>query len=339
MPDQPGRRDKNVAVALEISSGTSTIALVDKRGEIRYRCDARTLWGRPAAATLDPYLKAIEHALAYAKAEGWRVRGLGVALPGALDETLRRPQAVAILPSLNTFPLCDALEARYDLPVHLCVDVDAAALAEYYLGEGKGCRKLLYLTLNAVMGGSLLVDGVPLRSPRLSLGHVAHLLVSNGGPRCSCGKRGCINTFASLEALQRGVVRALRRGDETSITQRVQQGEQLSLPMLREEARLGDSVASQLYSEVERWLIVASLYALKLYEPDMLLLGGSMLAAGESLVEGIRGGLSDGRISIHIAMSRFGRDAALIGATVPLFVKQSAFIPVVTQTPIEYRPG
>lgn len=336
MPDQPGRRDKNVAVALEISSGTSTIALVDKRGEIRYRCDARTLWGRPAAATLDPYLKAIEHALVYARAEGWRVRGLGVALPGMLDETLRRPLSVAILPSLNAFPLSEALEARYDLPVRLCVDVDAAALAEYYLGEGKGCRKLLYLTLNAVMGGSLLVDGVPLRPARSSIGHVAHLLVSNGGLRCSCGKRGCINTFVSLEALQRGVVRALRRGDETSITRRVQQGEQLSLRMLREEAWLGDIVAGQLYSEVERWLTIASLCALKLYEPDALLLSGSMLAAGESLVAAIRGALNDSCDTIRIAMSRFGRDAALIGATVPLFVKQTALVVESSQTPMSF---
>jgi glucokinase len=322
VPDQPGRRDKNVAVALEISSGTSTIALVDKRGEIRYRCDARTLWGRPAAATLDPYLKAIEHALAYAKAEGWRVRGLGVALPGSLDESMRRPLSIAMLPSLNAFPLCDALEARYGLPARLCVDIDAAALAEYYFGEGKGSKRLLYLTLNAVMGGSLIEEGVPVRTTRSYIGHVAHLPVSNGGPRCSCGKRGCINTFVSLEALQRGIVRALRRGDETSITQRLQQGAQLSLRMLREEAGSGDAVAGQLYREAQRWLTIASLCALRFYEPDMLLLSGSLLAAGDSLVAGIRDAIRNAREPVHIAMSRIERDAALIGASVPVFVKQ-----------------
>ncbi len=325
MPNQPGKKDKTVAVALEIAGGVSTVALVDKRGEIRYRCDARTLWGRPAAASLEPYLRAIEHALAYASGEGWRVRGIGVAVPGTLDETARRPLSIPILPSLNAFPLCDALEARYTLPASLSVDVDAALLAEYYCGEGKGYRRLLFLTLNAVMGAALVVDGTPVRSQAHAggyvghVGHVAHLPVASSGPRCSCGKRGCINAFVSLEALQKGVVRALRRGEETSISRRVQAGEQLSLRMMLEEARQDDVVARKLYNEVERWLTVAAVCALRLFEPEALILSGSMLASGESLVTGIRSALGDARGTIHIAMSRLGHNAALIGAAVPFY--------------------
>src|SRR5436309_6722212 len=187
--------DRSVAVGIEIGGNQTTIALVNRCGRILARCSAKTLRGRPAAATLEPYLRAVDTMLAYARTECLSVCGIGVSIPGTLDHTSRRPLLIPTLPSLNSFPLCELFETRYDLPTLLHVDVDAAALSEYQFGAGKGVRRLLLLTVNAVVGASLVVDGQVEHSVQQYVGHVCHLAVSTSANslRCSCGKRGCIN--------------------------------------------------------------------------------------------------------------------------------------------------
>src|SRR5215467_14983917 len=142
--------DKSAAVGVEVAVSGATIALVDRHGKVRHRLYAKTLHGRPAAATLEPYLRCIEQMLGYAWTEGLDVRGLGISVPGTLDHTSRRPLLIPTLPALNGIPLCDLLEIRFDLPTLLHVDVDAALLGEYCFGAGKGLRRLLFLTVNAV---------------------------------------------------------------------------------------------------------------------------------------------------------------------------------------------
>ncbi len=75
-----------------------------------------------------------------------------MSIPGIVDSSSRRLQQVPLLPSLNGFPLCDLLETRYHLPTQLLVDVDAAVLGEHRFGAGKGYQRLLFLTVNAVVG-------------------------------------------------------------------------------------------------------------------------------------------------------------------------------------------
>ncbi len=314
---------QSVAVGLEIAGNRGTAALIDRHGRILHRIYAKTLWGRPAAATLEPYLRAIDALLDYAHAEGFRVGGLGACIPGSVDQASRRPALIPTLPSLNGFPLCDLLETRYRLPAQLHVDVDAALLGEHRFGAGKGFRRLLFLTVNAVVGAALVIDGKIERSAQQYVGHVCHVSVATNGPRCSCGERGCINTYVSMDAMQKMVQRALRRGEQTSLTQRLINREFFSPQLLAEEAVRGDSVALQVFSEVGRWLGAAVARYISIFEPNMLILGGGVLGASELLVPQLRSALVSHSSSqmctmIEVVPARLGNDAALIGSVVSL---------------------
>ena len=319
MPDHRKKTDKRVAIGVEIAGSRATVALVDRHGRIRHRCYAKTLRGRPATATLEPYLRTLETVLMHAKSEGLLVYGLGVSIPGTLNLRTRRPQTIPILPSLNDYPLCDLLEARYNLPTQLQVDVDAALLGEFHFGAGKGFRRLLFLNVNAVVGAALVIDGKLEPSGQEYIGHVCHMPVSMNGPRCSCGKYGCINTLVSMEAMQKMVQRALRRGEQTSLIQRLSNREYFSPQLLAEEALRGDSVALQVYSEVGRWLGAATAKYINIYELNVLILGGGMLCANELLIANVRSSLMAQTPSntckvFEIVPSHLGSDAALIGA-------------------------
>ena len=317
------KRNKRAAIALEIAGSRATIALVDHLGRIRHRCYARTLWGRPAAATLQPYLRAVEEMLAYAHSEGFRISGLGICIPGSIDQAARRPVLIPTLPALNDFPLCDLLEVHFNLPARLHVDVDAALLGEHRFGVGKGFRRLLFLTVNAVVGAALVIDGKIERPAEQYVGHVCHMLVSTNGPRCSCGKRGCINTLVSVDAMQKMVQRAARRGEQTNLIQRLSNREYFSPQLLAEEAGRGDSVALQIFGEVGRWLGAAVIKYISIFEPDLLILGGGMLSASELPLKQVRSALvtySSASVCrlVEVVPARLGVDAALIGAVVPL---------------------
>jgi glucokinase len=317
------RTDESVVVGVEVAVGGATVALIDHLGKVNYRLPAKTLWGRPVAATLEPYLRAIDTILAHASAQGLHVCGLAVSIPGSLDSSMRRPLLVPTLPALNGFPLCDLLEARYGIPTQLHIDVEAAALGEYHFGPGKGCHRLLFLTINAIVGAAFLIHGKPERPAQQYLGHVCHIAVSTNGPRCSCGKHGCINTLVSTDAMQRIVQRALRRGEETSLAQRLSNHEYFSPRLLTEEALRGDSIALQVYSEIGRWLGVATARYISFFEPDILILAGSIFDESDLLLTQVRNAFTANSSSqesktVEIVSAHLGSDAALIGMAVPL---------------------
>jgi glucokinase len=314
----------SAAISVEPGGRKASIALVDRQGRIVQRGETKTLWGRPASATLEPYVRAVEAMLTFAAAEGYHVCGLGVSIPGTLDAAASRPLIVPTLPSLNGFPLREFLQTRFGLPVSLHVDVDAALLAEYQFHCD--AKRLLFLNMNAVLGAALLLDGRPQRMDGQYLGHTCHLpvTVGVGGTRCGCGKRGCINTLISLDAIQKMVQRAQRRDEESSLLQRLSRREVFSPHLLAEEAVRGDRVALQVYTEIGRWLGAALDKYIALLAPEVCILGGGILTASESLFEQLRAALLAGFSqqtgeSVQIVPARLGDDAILIGAALPLF--------------------
>ena len=318
-------RDHSVAIGVEIGGGQTIVALIDSNGHIHRCTQARTLRGRPATVTLEPYLRAIDTMLTSAQSDGLQICGIGVSVPGTVDRTTRRPQIIPMLPTLNSFPLCELLETRYNLPACLHTDVDAAVLGEHRFGAGRGYRCLLFLTVNAVVGAALVIDD-KLVYPA-SIGHICHLPVASSGPCCSCGKRGCINTLVSTDAIRKKVQRALRRGNETSLVRRLLNHEYFSPQLLAEEALSGDEVALQIYNDIARWLGVALTKYIDLFEPNVLILGGSILHAGDLLLSQVRSVVAT-RSShssvcicsmVEVVSASLGHDVTLIGATVPLF--------------------
>jgi len=131
-----------------------------------------------------------------------------------------------------------------------------------------------------------------------------------------------------MEAVQKMVQRALRRGDETSLTQRLLNREYFSPQLLAEEALRGDTVALQIYSEIGRWLGAAVARYVSLFDPNILILGGDTLylsgCASDLLLTHVRSALdthsSSARVCsiVEVVPACLGSDAALVGAAVPL---------------------
>jgi glucokinase len=217
------------------------------------------------------------------------------------------------------------------MPVCLFEDMEAALLGEHRFGSGRDAQRLLYLSVNAVVGASLIVDGRIAEQKcehgrSQYMGHICHISVSAGGPRCSCGKRGCINTMVSLDAMQKMVQRAIRRGDEGNLITRLLNRETFSPRLLAEEAENGDSVALQIYNEMGRWLSSAVTRYVELFAPHMFILGGDVLCTSPALMASVRRAAnadtgSGARVCsmVKVVPGLLGREAALLGSVAPLF--------------------
>lgn len=319
-------RDQSAAVGVEVGGGRIQVALIDRSGRVLQRNEVKALRGRPALATIEPCLRALDGLLEQAGRDGMYICGIGVSIPGKLDEASDRPAQIAVLPAFNNFPLRQLLATRYQLPVQLYSDVDAAILGEQRFGAGQGYRRLLFLTVNAVVGAACVIDGQLVQATQPYVGHTSHLVIQSttASSKCSCGKRGCINALISSDAVLKMVQRALRRGDESSLMQRLQEREQFSMQLLAEEALRGDSVALQVYNEVGRKLSLAAERYLALFEPDILILSGSMLHNDNLLLTQVRSSLdrsSSARVCtlVEVVPASLGRDVALIGAVTALF--------------------
>ncbi|MGD3110392.1 ROK family transcriptional regulator [Streptomyces sp. YGL11-2] len=184
------------------------------------RCVLADLAGRPVAerrapldlgAGAEAVLTAAAREVAALRdaAGGPPVLGAGVACPGPLDHGSGVLRQVTGLPQWDGFPLRDALAARLGLPVVLDKDTNAAALGIGRAPEEAGAS-FAYLHLGTGLGAGLVLGGALYRGPHTGAGEFGHQVVQLDGPRCGCGRRGCVETLC-LAAVARGDLPAAAR--------------------------------------------------------------------------------------------------------------------------------
>jgi len=195
--------------------------------------------------------------------------GVGVSIAGFLNRDRSAMIHNANLPLLREFPLRSALEDRFSLDCLLEVDSNAAALAEYWVGAGRGATRLLGLTLGTGVGGAVIIDGALLRYTGECAGDVGHVIVDPKGRLCSCGARGCLEAMANSAAVSE---RAGGRSPRDVIN----------------AAREGDGASQKVLMETGRWVGLGLASLVPLYAPDRIVIGGGIAAAGEHLLDPTR---------------------------------------------------
>ena len=138
-----------------------------------------------------------------ARVAGRRLLGVGLAMPGPFDVESMSFVGPTTLENWRGIPVAEQLAAVTGLPAYVDTDNSAAALGECLYGAGRQFRDFYYLYFGVGLGGSMVHDGLPLRGTQRNAGEIGHVpMVMNGMP-CSCGNRGCLERYVSLEAYGR----------------------------------------------------------------------------------------------------------------------------------------
>ena len=197
-------------------------------------------------------------------------RGLGIACPGPLSAT-RGVVELAPMLGWRDVPITRLLSDRLTIPAVLENDANAAALGEQRLGAGKGCASVAYITVSTGVGCGIVLDGKIWRGKHESAGELGHLVVDPEGLACTCGRRGCLEMYASGTAIGREAKRvAEARGQDASV---------MNAKTAADLADAGDEEYRAIYEKAGAVLGRGIAALQQLMDIDRFLIGGSVSAS------------------------------------------------------------
>jgi predicted NBD/HSP70 family sugar kinase len=211
----------------------------------------------------------------------------------------------AILPGWVGIRVADEMTARLALPVHVDNDANLGALSEFLWGAGSTATSLAYLKVATGIGAGLIVEGRLFHGAGGTAGEIGHTTIDENGPICRCGRRGCLETFAAGPA----VVELLRPS----------LGADLTVAEVLERAYEGDPGCQRAIADAGRHIGQALGNLCNLFNPERIVVGGSLGAAGDLLLDPVREAVERAAIpsaadDVEIVLGVLGQRAELLGA-------------------------
>ena len=243
-----------------------------------------------------------------------RVLGLGLAVPSPLDPARPGLLSDRILPAWAGVRPGEYLQSQLQLPVYMENDANLGVLAESWWGAGVGLEDFAYIKVATGVGAGLFINGTIYRGATGLAGEIGHTAINPAGPRCRCGLYGCLEAMIGSGSLAERA-RASLAGHPASRLQ----ASSLDLPSLIAAAQAGDCLAAPLIDRAGFDLGIAVANLLNLLNPGVVVLGGTLATAGETLLAPLRRALVDRALSTSLASTRvvvspLGHDAIALGA-------------------------
>lgn len=258
-------------------------ALVDEAGYILREISKPTNLPRPAESVCDDIIGLCRELMV-----GNDVRGIGVGCPGTVDDNCGM-----VLYSNNLawfdFAMGPYLEQRLQVPVRLANDANAAALGEALAGCAKNADSAVILTLGTGVGGGVVLNGKLLTGYTGAASEPGHMVVNDAqdAPLCSCGRRGCLEAYASATALIRMTQQAMHLHPESALWK-------IAGPMAVtgrtafDGQAMGDAVATAVVEEYTHWLAIGTANLINIFFPQVVGLSGGIANQGENLLAPLR---------------------------------------------------
>jgi glucokinase-like ROK family protein len=241
-----------------------------------------------------------------------RVLGVGMGLPGPVHHGATLGSET-ILPGWAGLDAAGEMSRRLGFPVQVENDANLGALAEHRVGAGAGCSSLAYLKVSTGIGAGLVADGQLFRGAGGTAGEIGHTILDETGDICRCGNRGCLETYASGPAIVALLERSL--------------GTEMEPEQVIERAREGDPACRRVLADAGRHIGVAVANLCNLFNPERVVVGGSIASAGELLLDPLRESVRLRAIhsaseDVQIVPGQLGERAELLGA-VALVIQQA----------------
>lgn len=303
------------AIGIDIGGTKIAGALVDAQGAIILEERVPSPAGDPDAM-VDAVVGLIERLSA-----DHEVIGAGVAAAGFIDAD---QSTIIYAPNISwrNEPFKAKLEAKLDIPVIIENDANAAAWAEFRYGAGRGYKHMIMLTIGTGVGGAVIADSRMLRGGFGIAGELGHIRVVPNGLLCGCGQHGCLESYASGSALLRAAKALAASGEPEG--QRLKEIEteagQLTGLEVYKAILENDPGALRVLRELGSWLGQAIGSLVAVLDPEMVVIGGGVSAAGDLLLDPIREAYrahlpAQGfRPELKITAAEFVNDAGVVGA-------------------------
>ena len=308
-----------MTIGVDIGGTKVAAALVGSTGEITHKTRQPMNSAGTAAegfAAVTHAVSAIFSAVPEARAA---VTGIGLCSPGPLDPKTGVVLNPPNVPCWRNFPLASETERAFGIPARVDNDANAAGLAEALWGSGMGYANVFYATLGTGIGSGIVFDRKIYHGRTGSAAEGGHVTIDYNGPKCNCGKPGCIEVLAAGPAIARRAQARLAGKEESRILQLAGSLEQVRAEHVGQAFREGDAVAFEVLNETARLLTVWLGNIVDLLEPDVIVVGGGMAELMSNFFGSMSKNLPQWSINrrageIPLVMARYGADAGIAGA-------------------------
>lgn len=247
------------------------------------------------------------------------ITGVGLGSPGTMDLSRGMLLEPPNLPGWNQLPIRDLLADKLSKPTVLQNDANAAAYGEYWAGAGRSTRSLVMFTLGTGIGCGVVEEGRIIEGRHSHGAECGHIIIQMENARqCSCGAYGHLEAYASATALVKRAQEALDRDSAPSLLRKLS-ADDLTSRAINDAATAGDALARKLMRETAHYLAVGAVCLMHTIDPDIVLFGGGMIAAGQPFLEDVRHDIKAMAFptlarSVKVEYAELGGDAGFIGA-------------------------
>ena len=304
---------KKTFIGIDIGGTNTVIGLIDLKGKILIEKTFTTPSMEPFQSfmtKLDKELTAI-----FNQSEIFP-SGIGVGMPGANFKTgmVDSPENF----NWDHINIPQLISKKYNLPVKIMNDADAAAQGELSFGIAQDLKNFIHITLGTGLGSSIIVNGKIITGHSGIAGELGHTKIYSSNRMCSCGKRGCLETYVSANGIRRTVFELLST-EQTDSVLRELSFQQLSPKIISDLVLKGDSIAIKTYQYTGRILGEKLANVIGLLSPEAIVFSGGLVAAGSSLFDPMKISIEENLLQMHknsveIRFSDPNRNYAILGA-------------------------
>lgn len=311
--------DKKV-IGIDLGGTTAKIGILNQSGDILSKWELPTDISEEGLKIIPNIIQSIKTYLDSENLSSEDFLGIGMGTPGTVN---RKNGTVIGAYNLNwrtLQPIREQVESSTGIPFFLDNDANVAALGEQWKGAGNNEKNVSFITLGTGVGGGLVSDGTLIHGAVDAAGEVGHITVEPGGYECTCGKKGCLEQYASAT----GIVRLARdlakeHSQESDLKKLVLNNDPVDSKAIFDAAKAGDEYANFVVDRFAYYLGSALGNIANILNPSTIVLGGGVSKAGEFLVEKVSKVVEEFtfptiRSVTKIKIAELENDAGMIGA-------------------------
>lgn len=306
-------------IGIDVGGTNVKIALVDNKGKIIYSNSIPTRAEMGYEYTINNMKDAITELIKETKSDPKNIESIGFGFPGQIDYQKGIVRLAPNIPGWVDVPIAEIMEKEFGIPTRVDNDVRCAALGELNYGAGQGCDNLICITVGTGIGSGLVINGKLVRGASNAAGEIGHIkLDMNGGPLCGCGDRGCLEAFASGPSIVALAEEYIKGGKSTKYRELA--NPDITPYIVSEAAKQGDPVAKRIFTIVGEYIGIGLASVVNLLNPEKIIIGGGVAAAGDLLLTPIKESLVKRAMpiagsAVEIVPAQLGNSAGVIGAS------------------------
>jgi glucokinase len=307
-------------IGIDLGGTTVKFAILTEEGQIQQKWSIETDIQNEGQHVVPNIIESINRRLNMYGLTSTDFLGIGMGSPGTVDREGGTVIGAYNLNWSSLQPVKEQIEAGTGIPFYIDNDANVAALGERWKGAGEGGSDVVFVTLGTGVGGGIIADGNLIHGVVGAGGEIGHIIVEPNGYLCTCGNQGCLETVASAT----GVVRLARDlseeyAGESELKFLIDDGQEVTAKTVFDLAKQGDKLAELAVNKFYYYLGLACGNIANILNPEFIVIGGGVSAAGEVLLKGVeeyfqKFAFPQVRTSTKLKLAELGNDAGVIGA-------------------------